>query len=61
MTKNELLYELCMECQELGELVPIDWLAYLAAEGYDLSLILNPEKENIDGEDEDTSRQSNVG
>lgn len=61
MTKNELLYELCMACEEIGEPVPIDWLAYLAAEGYDLSHFLEPEKENIDGEDEDTSRQSNVG
>jgi hypothetical protein len=56
MKKHELFYELTTVLVELGEPVPTDWLATLAAEGYDLSLILNPEKETIDGEDEDTSR-----
>lgn len=56
MTKNELLYELSTVCEEIGEPVPTDWLAKLVAEGYDLSRILNPEKEDIHGEDEDTSR-----
>lgn len=54
--KHEVIYDCTLANIELGYPVPVDWLAKLVAEGYDLSLILNPEKENIDGEDEDTSR-----
>lgn len=56
MKKHELVYDMTIACIELGEPVPTDWLAILATEGYDLSLILNPEKETTYGEDEDTSR-----
>lgn len=54
--KHEIFYDMTCACIELGEPVPTDWLAYLATEGYDLSLILEPEKEDLNGEDEDTSR-----
>ena len=54
--KHEVIYDCTLANIELGYPVPIDWLAKLVAEGYDLSLILNPEKEDINGEDEDTSR-----
>lgn len=61
MKNHDLIYELTKALTEIGEPVPIDWIATLATEGYDLSLILEPEKETTYGEDEDTSRKSNVG